>query len=60
MKTGKTESVEGEGGDTYLQSWVYRTPWGILAVCEDITEKKADNAFQYGLRINGGGYTIFS
>jgi HD-GYP domain-containing protein (c-di-GMP phosphodiesterase class II)/FixJ family two-component response regulator len=40
LKTGKTLVVEGKFENRYLSSSIYRTPWGILAVAEDITERK--------------------
>jgi HD-GYP domain-containing protein (c-di-GMP phosphodiesterase class II)/FixJ family two-component response regulator len=40
LKTGGTMVVEGKYEDRYLSSSIYRTPWGILAVAEDITERK--------------------
>ncbi|MDQ7798281.1 MAG: HD domain-containing phosphohydrolase [Candidatus Edwardsbacteria bacterium] len=41
LQTGKTMVVEGKYENRYLSSSIYRTPWGILAVAEDITERKA-------------------
>jgi PAS domain S-box-containing protein len=40
LKTGNTAIVEGKYETRYLSSTIYRTPWGILAVAEDITERK--------------------
>ncbi len=40
LKTGKTMVVEGKFENRFLSSSIYRTPWGILAVAEDITERK--------------------
>ncbi len=39
LETGQTLVVEGRYEDRYLRSSIYRTPWGILAVAEDITER---------------------
>jgi two-component system cell cycle sensor histidine kinase/response regulator CckA len=40
LETGEAERVEGAYDERHLRSWVYRTPWGILAIGEDITEQR--------------------
>ncbi|MBP6472577.1 MAG: PAS domain S-box protein [Chloroflexi bacterium] len=37
LANGEDEMVEGIVQNTHLRSWVYRTPWGILAIGEDVT-----------------------
>ncbi|MBU2595131.1 MAG: HD domain-containing protein [Candidatus Edwardsbacteria bacterium] len=39
LKNGQTMVVEGRYESRYLKSSIYRTPWGILAVAEDVTER---------------------
>lgn len=39
LKTGNMAMVEGQYESRYLKSSIYRTPWGILAVAEDVTER---------------------
>jgi putative nucleotidyltransferase with HDIG domain/PAS domain S-box-containing protein len=39
LASGETAVVEGRYEERYLRSSIYRTPWGILAVAEDITER---------------------
>lgn len=42
LKTGRPQEVEGVMGDgVYLYVRIYRTANGLLAVCEDITERRA-------------------
>lgn len=38
LQTGKSQIVEGPMQDRFLRSRVYPTPWGILAIADDITE----------------------
>lgn len=40
LETGQAREVEGAVGDHFLHTWVDRTPWGILVIAEDITERK--------------------
>ena len=40
IKTGNTREVEGEFRGRHMHAWIYRTGNGILAVGEDVTEKK--------------------
>ncbi|TES90542.1 MAG: PAS domain S-box protein [Candidatus Cloacimonadota bacterium] len=40
IETGEPREVENEFGDRVLYTHVYRTPWGILSIAEDITERK--------------------
>jgi PAS domain S-box-containing protein len=40
LTTGKSQEVEGAVGDRYLRSRVYRTPQGVLAIADDITERR--------------------
>jgi len=40
LKTDKKQKTEGNIGDKFFQSRIYRTPWGILSISEDITERK--------------------
>ncbi len=45
IESGQVEEVEEKLEDWYLHSRVYPTPWGVLAIAEDITErKKAEEA----------------
>ncbi|MBD3234806.1 MAG: PAS domain S-box protein [candidate division Zixibacteria bacterium] len=45
IESGKVEEVEEKLEDWYLHSRIYPTPWGVLAIAEDITErKKAEEA----------------
>ena len=37
LASGEDEMVEGIVQKAHLRSWVYRTPWGILAIGEDVT-----------------------
>ncbi|MGC8875417.1 MAG: GAF domain-containing protein, partial [Chloroflexia bacterium] len=40
LETSQAESVEGRMGNSILRAWVYPTPWGILAIAEDVTERR--------------------
>lgn len=40
LKTGKPLESDGRIGNSYLHVRVYRAPWGIVSVAEDITQKK--------------------
>lgn len=40
LATGQSQEVEGAVGDRYLRSRVYRTPQGVLAISDDITERR--------------------
>ncbi len=40
LETGQTQEVEGKFGDRYYHSRIFRTPWGILAIGEDVTERR--------------------
>jgi two-component system cell cycle sensor histidine kinase/response regulator CckA len=40
LETGESARVEGQVGDRHQRSWIYPTPWGILAIGEDTTERK--------------------
>ncbi|MBK8988525.1 MAG: PAS domain S-box protein [Chloroflexi bacterium] len=40
LQTGQDQMVEGPINNSYLHSWVYRTPWGVLAIGEDITRHR--------------------
>ncbi|GEM_PF-1023617 len=40
LESGQSESVESELGRAILRAWIYPTPWGILAIAEDITERR--------------------
>ncbi len=40
LETGEPQEAEGKFGDRYLLARVYRTPWGIIAVLEDTTERR--------------------
>ena len=47
LETGEALQVEGPLGDRIIRSTAYRTPWGILAIAEDITAwKRAEEAVQ--------------
>lgn len=39
LRTGHTMEVEGQFRDGFYHSRIFRTPWGILAIAEDITER---------------------
>ncbi len=44
LKTGKKQETEGKIENKFIHARIYRTPWGILSIAEDITErKKAEN-----------------
>jgi two-component system cell cycle sensor histidine kinase/response regulator CckA len=40
LETGEPARVEGPVGGRHLRSWIYPTPWGILAIGEDVTERR--------------------
>lgn len=40
LESGDTQAVEGSFGDRQYRSRIFRTPWGVLAIAEDITERK--------------------
>lgn len=40
LKDGKTREVEVNLANRYMQSRVYRTPWGVLDIFEDIHDRK--------------------
>jgi GAF domain-containing protein len=40
LATGETRLTEGQMGERTVRAHVYRTPWGILAIADDITEQK--------------------
>ncbi len=40
LKDGKIRVIQGKMGDRFLNARIYRTPWGILSIAEDITEKR--------------------
>lgn len=40
LKSGKAKESESIINKRYLSTRVYRTPWGILSISEDITERK--------------------
>lgn len=40
LETGHTEEVEGRFGNTILRATVMRTPWGVLALSEDVTKRR--------------------
>ena len=40
LETRETQEGEGDLGDRYIQARVYPTPWGILSVVDDITERR--------------------
>jgi PAS domain S-box-containing protein len=40
LRTGINQESEGQHNDRFMHSDIYRTPWGILAIAEDITERK--------------------
>ena len=40
LSTGLNQESEGQYQDRFIHSDIYRTPWGILAIAEDITERK--------------------
>jgi HD-GYP domain-containing protein (c-di-GMP phosphodiesterase class II) len=40
LNTGINQESEGQHQDRFMHSDIYRTPWGILAIAEDITERK--------------------
>ena len=39
LETGLTQEVEGNFGERQYRSRIFRTPWGILAIAEDVTER---------------------
>jgi PAS domain S-box-containing protein len=40
LETGEPQEVEGSFGDFYWQVRVHPTPWGIIAIADDISERK--------------------
>ncbi|MDI6740241.1 MAG: HD domain-containing protein [Candidatus Edwardsbacteria bacterium] len=40
LATGQIQEVEGRFGDRFYRSRIFRTPWGMLAIAEDVTERK--------------------
>ncbi len=40
LKTGKKQETEGKIRDKFFRARIYRTPWGILFIAEDITDRK--------------------
>lgn len=40
LSSGINKESEGQYKDRFIHSDIYRTPWGILAIAEDITERK--------------------
>lgn len=40
LRSGLNQESEGKHRDRFIHSDIYRTPWGILAIAEDITERK--------------------
>jgi PAS domain S-box-containing protein len=40
LETAEPREIEGRQGDSVLRDWIYRTPWGILSISEDITQRK--------------------
>jgi PAS domain S-box-containing protein/putative nucleotidyltransferase with HDIG domain len=40
LETGQTQEVEGALGQRFYHSRIFRTPWGILAIAEDVTERR--------------------
>ncbi|MBU1751390.1 MAG: GAF domain-containing protein [Chloroflexi bacterium] len=38
LETGQTQQAGGRLGDRIIRATVYRTPWGILSIAEDVTE----------------------
>ena len=40
LETGRPQTVEGKMGDRYISAQVFKTPTGLLAIAEDITERK--------------------
>ena len=40
LETGQPQEIHGPLGDRFLHAWIYRTPWGILSIAEDVTERK--------------------
>jgi len=40
LETGEAQDAEGPFGSRLLHARVYPTPWGILAIAEDVTERR--------------------
>jgi PAS domain S-box-containing protein len=40
LASGQMQMLEGRMGDKYLHTVVYPTPWGILAIAEDYSERR--------------------
>ncbi|MBI5649139.1 MAG: PAS domain S-box protein [Chloroflexi bacterium] len=54
IETGFAQQAEGWWGERYYQTHIYPTPWGIIVLVEDITERKqADERLRY-LSIHDG------
>lgn len=37
---GRPQQIEADHGDRCLSTWIFPTPWGILSIAEDITERR--------------------
>jgi PAS domain S-box-containing protein len=47
LETGETHQVEDRFTNRYLHARIYPTPWGILTIAEDVTERvQAENAIR--------------
>ncbi|GEM_PF-441380 len=40
LERGEPQQVEVESDGRFVSSWIFRTPWGILSIAEDVTERR--------------------
>ncbi|MBN1922293.1 MAG: PAS domain S-box protein [Anaerolineae bacterium] len=40
LETGKPQVIEGWSGNFYFKARIYPTPWGLLAIADNVTEQK--------------------
>ncbi|MBD3286979.1 GAF domain-containing protein, partial [candidate division WOR-3 bacterium] len=41
LETGKAVEVEAPFGERYFHAHIFRTPWGVLSITDDISERKS-------------------
>ncbi len=40
LNTGEPQTIEGWSGELYFKARIYPTPWGLLAIADNVTEQK--------------------